>query len=266
MFFNLALAADSFCIDINIASEEELQEITGIGPVLAERIIKARPFFYIDELVKVSGIAEVKLANIKEQKLACVQSQAGLRPETNNQQQQQQQQQPEQAQPKTALSYPQNNPANKEIEVILSVSGLKNAAYDVKIAIEKEKVLSSIYNKNEDKWQSSHYYIRESFSGSSFEGTFRLKIREEGLNFQGEADILIRIRESGKSNYLEHKKKINITAPEYQESKTAAARDLAAVSQQVPGANISWRIFLIALSLAVSCGIIILILKRKMVK
>lgn len=61
-----------FSIDINTASSEELDEITGIGPVLAQRIIEARPFNSLDDLTKVKGIGEKTLQKIKDQGLARV--------------------------------------------------------------------------------------------------------------------------------------------------------------------------------------------------
>jgi competence ComEA-like helix-hairpin-helix protein len=60
------------CIDINSASLEELQKIYGVGPVIAKRIIEARPFSSLDDLIKVKGIGEKTLQKIKEQGLACV--------------------------------------------------------------------------------------------------------------------------------------------------------------------------------------------------
>jgi competence ComEA-like helix-hairpin-helix protein len=59
-------------IDINQASAEDLDKLSGIGPVKAQAIIEARPFDSIDELIDVVGIGEVTLANIKQQGLACV--------------------------------------------------------------------------------------------------------------------------------------------------------------------------------------------------
>ncbi len=59
-------------IDINSASLKELEKLAGIGPVLAQRIIEARPFYSLDELTKVSGIGEKILQEIKKQGLAWV--------------------------------------------------------------------------------------------------------------------------------------------------------------------------------------------------
>ena len=59
-------------IDINQASLIELQELTGIGAVYAQRIIEARPFSSIDELTKVKGIGEKTLAKIESQGKACL--------------------------------------------------------------------------------------------------------------------------------------------------------------------------------------------------
>jgi competence ComEA-like helix-hairpin-helix protein len=59
-------------VDINTASLEELDKIKWVGPVIAQRIIDARPFYSVDELIRVNGIGEKKIADIKAQGLAWV--------------------------------------------------------------------------------------------------------------------------------------------------------------------------------------------------
>ncbi len=59
-------------IDINTASKGELEELYLMGPVKAERIINARPFDFVDEIIEIYGIGEKTLEGIKEQGLACI--------------------------------------------------------------------------------------------------------------------------------------------------------------------------------------------------
>jgi competence protein ComEA len=53
-------------IDLNKASKEDLVSLPGIGPVLAERIIAARPFHSVDDLSKVSGIGPKKFEDLRQ--------------------------------------------------------------------------------------------------------------------------------------------------------------------------------------------------------
>jgi competence ComEA-like helix-hairpin-helix protein len=59
-------------VNLNTASLEELDKITGIGPTYAGRIIEMRQFSSVDDLINVSGIGIKTLNKIKEQGLACV--------------------------------------------------------------------------------------------------------------------------------------------------------------------------------------------------
>src|SRR3989344_5089847 len=80
---NNILAADG--IEINTATLQQLDQIIGIGPVLAQRIIDARPFYFINDLLNVNGIGEKTLQKIKDQGLAYVQEQTQQSLQTTSQ-------------------------------------------------------------------------------------------------------------------------------------------------------------------------------------
>ena len=52
-------------INVNVASEQELKRLPGIGGAIARRLIEARPFSAIDDLLKVKGISESKLRDVR---------------------------------------------------------------------------------------------------------------------------------------------------------------------------------------------------------
>ena len=68
----IASSASATKIDINSATLSQLDELTGIGPVYAQRIIDNRPFSSIDDLDRVKGIGSATIQKIKDQGLACV--------------------------------------------------------------------------------------------------------------------------------------------------------------------------------------------------
>ena len=55
---------------LNRASAKDLEELPGVGPVLAERIVAYReqngPFAEVEDLLQVGGIGEAKLASIRD--------------------------------------------------------------------------------------------------------------------------------------------------------------------------------------------------------
>lgn len=70
-------------ININSASLQDLEKLTGIGPTYAQRIIDARPFSSIDDLDRVKGIGPKTLQKIKDQSFACVNCLSAQADQTN---------------------------------------------------------------------------------------------------------------------------------------------------------------------------------------
>ena len=58
-------SSDEERVNLNEASQAELADLKGVGSVLAERIVAARPFQAVTDLTKVSGIGKAKLEELK---------------------------------------------------------------------------------------------------------------------------------------------------------------------------------------------------------
>ena len=69
---NAETAADNSCINLNTATISEVQAIIHIGPERAAELIDLRPFNALDDLSRIQGIGPARMADIKEQDLACM--------------------------------------------------------------------------------------------------------------------------------------------------------------------------------------------------
>jgi competence protein ComEC len=56
---------DGQLIDINTATEAELESLPGVGPLIARKIIDGRPYGSVDELLQIKGIGIKRLAEIR---------------------------------------------------------------------------------------------------------------------------------------------------------------------------------------------------------
>jgi competence protein ComEA len=56
-------------VDINSATEQELDALPGVGPVLAQRIIEGRPYGTVDDLLRVAGIGPATLGKFRDRVL-----------------------------------------------------------------------------------------------------------------------------------------------------------------------------------------------------
>jgi competence protein ComEC len=52
-------------INVNTATYEALVSLPGVGPTISKRIFEARPYRTVDDLLRVKGIGEKKLAQIR---------------------------------------------------------------------------------------------------------------------------------------------------------------------------------------------------------
>jgi hypothetical protein len=165
--------------------------------------------------------------------------------------------------PKISLSFPESFRSNEEIEISISITNLKKAPYDLKVSIERDKkVLSETYNEKEGKWQDSFYYLKNLFFGPNFEGKLKLKMKKEFLFFEGEAEIVVKVRENGKSSYIQTREKIKILKPEIQKEEIKSQEFLAEIPKNLEKKGFSPKI--IAIFTALFSGAIILILKLKL--
>lgn len=91
----------------------------------------------------------------------------------------------------------------KDFEIRVRAYNLEDKDYDIKIFIyneDKNKPISQVYNDN--KWVSSSTYLTEFFKGPGDKAEdVKLRIKENSMSFNGEANIGVRIREKGTSVY-----------------------------------------------------------------
>ena len=59
-------AAKPALVDLNTASQADLEKLLGVGPVKAQAIIAGRPYAKIEDIMKVRGIKEKTFAKIKD--------------------------------------------------------------------------------------------------------------------------------------------------------------------------------------------------------
>ena len=59
------LAAWGVPVDVNRASVAELASLEGVGPALAARIAAARPFVTVEDVARVSGVGQRRLAHLR---------------------------------------------------------------------------------------------------------------------------------------------------------------------------------------------------------
>src|SRR5699024_11304759 len=62
---------NSGCVNINKASQENLQKIIHIGEKRVEELVELRPFDSVDDLTRINGIGPARIEDIKSEGIAC---------------------------------------------------------------------------------------------------------------------------------------------------------------------------------------------------
>jgi len=107
------------------------------------------------------------------------------------------------------LEFPQKIKADEEFEVLVKISGLKEEKYDLKLTLKKEREISEIYNFSAKKWQNSLYYFKDEVLGPNFEKNYKMRIKENYLDTEGKAQLILRLKQKGKIVF-EKKEEIEI--------------------------------------------------------
>jgi len=93
-----------------------------------------------------------------------------------------------------SIEYPLEVNVNEEFMVKIILEDFPEDVYDVKIDITFEyDRLSQIYDDSLAKYKSTYNFVKEAITT---EGEFKVKIFKE---FEGEAEMIVRIRETGKT-------------------------------------------------------------------
>lgn len=282
-------------IDINSASVEDLVKIIHIGEVRAEKLISLRPFSSLDDLIRIKGIGQTKLEDIKKQGLAWVSTEPQSEPQPESELPPQEEYQP--------ITYPSGILIN---EITPSPEGPDKLGEWVELKnINNEEVDLSKW-KIQDTTGSVTAYTFSEGTKIGPNGFLVLSRPTTKITLNNSGDGLLLIQPNGNildtityekaprgQSYNRTKSgwdwstiltpgSVNIVlssilkteATESDKENTEeltspkesreTQKQLAAIGEQIPKSSKSLYIFLIALGLAIFSGIIILFLKKQL--
>jgi hypothetical protein len=130
-------------IDVNTATAEELDKIVNVGNATALKIIGARPFSSVDDLIRIKGIGNVTLSEIKAQGLACVENEESDNKEEAN---------------KPEVNQTKNN----------AVSDFTNTSYNSPLVEQKEPEIIILNSKDIKGTENTESSSRRSYAVYGF--------------------------------------------------------------------------------------------------
>ncbi|MDP4009049.1 MAG: helix-hairpin-helix domain-containing protein, partial [bacterium] len=140
----------------------------------------------------------------------------------NEEQEEQIIQEQEKFSPLASVLYPLEHSVDKELVVTVRLSGMDpSKEYDIRVGIETESVLSDAFHQAENRWRSSTFYIAQVAQKVSFIAKdVQLRIRQEHQKFKGTANIVVRLREQGRTGAVLFSGPISLVVPEEKDEET----------------------------------------------
>jgi competence ComEA-like helix-hairpin-helix protein len=154
LFFTCPFFALAEQIDINTATLQQLDKLTGIGPAYAQKIIDARPFASVDDLIRVKGIGEKTLQKVKDQGLACVNCGTSDVPQTTIEE-------TTTTEPIKALTEPIKEPAETRSPPIYQIGVVINELLPSPEGADEENEWIELYNTNNFEVDISGWKIED---------------------------------------------------------------------------------------------------------
>jgi len=113
----------------------------------------------------------------------------------------------------------------KEFDIKVRAYNLEDGKYDIKIYIKLENentVISEVYNKKDEEWESGNYYIDEIMAGSGGDvERFSIRIKEKHEDFFEDVEMIAKIRKYESSSVIDEIKEIvNLLEPELNKHDT----------------------------------------------
>ncbi|MFA5173699.1 MAG: hypothetical protein WC438_00795 [Candidatus Pacearchaeota archaeon] len=222
--FSVELELTNFSLDIYDVKIDVLGNSTRISKILNYDVWKSTNY-YVNDIInnsqtntgtfklnitgKYNGIAdiEIKLRDSKDKiysffnysiNVLYIEDEDNSEDNENDNSNDEENDEDEEEDIKLKISWDEEDIINgKEFEIELEAENL-DKDYDIKvwIADEENNVLSDRYDEENKEWKSGRYYLNDFFDSGDETKKVKLRIRKEYLDFNGDAEIFLKLRDS----------------------------------------------------------------------